>query len=317
MPDLKYLPISYLEDALLFPLMEEEEQAWMSDLGWDYSPIRQILISLAKQKLLPGYVALNEKGPVGYTYFLVNQSKGIIGALYASRMSHSQEAVEELLSLTIARLKELQNIQRIEAQIMPFHDVNLTATFTQHGFCFFPRYYLDLDLSTQPKKTELTSAEQITPWKPAFLERAAEMTAISYRNQTDAEICEDYRTQMGCEIYLRSLVENPGCGIFMPEASFMVFDGQGSVCGFVICCRISRGAGMIPQIAVHPSYQGRGLGNALIHHALEKLKAMGFHSVSLTVTKKNRRAFDWYQRLGFRIRKEFGAYVWERQHSVE
>jgi len=43
----------------------------------------------------------------------------------------------------------------------------------------------------------------------------------------------------------------------------------------------------------------------------EKLKAMGFLTVSLTVTKKNKRAFEWYQRLGFRVRKEFGAYVWE------
>jgi ribosomal protein S18 acetylase RimI-like enzyme len=69
---------------------------------------------------------------------------------------------------------------------------------------------------------------------------------------------------------------------------------------------------MIPQIAVHPSYQGRDLGNALMNYAFGRLKAMNFHTASLTVTKKNRRAFDWYQRLGFKIRKEFGAYVWER-----
>jgi len=135
---------------------------------------------------------------------------------------------------------------------------------------------------------------------------------MSYRNQTDSEICEDYRTKAGCESYLRSLVENPGCGIFMPEASFMGIDGQNAPCGFVICCRISNGAGMIPQIAVHPSYQGRNLGNALMIRSFMQLRALGFHSVSLTVTKKNRRAFDWYQRLGFKIRKEFGAYVWER-----
>jgi ribosomal protein S18 acetylase RimI-like enzyme len=46
--------------------------------------------------------------------------------------------------------------------------------------------------------------------------------------------------------------------------------------------------------------------------AFTQLKTLGFRSVSLTVTKKNRRAFDWYQRLGFKIRKEFGAFVWER-----
>ena len=69
---------------------------------------------------------------------------------------------------------------------------------------------------------------------------------------------------------------------------------------------------MIPQIAVHPSYQGRGLGNILMSRSFEQLRSLGMQSVSLTVTQKNRRAFDWYTRLGFRMRKEFGAYVWQR-----
>jgi ribosomal protein S18 acetylase RimI-like enzyme len=312
MSDLKFLPISYLDEALLLPLMEEEEKAWMSDLDWDYSPIRQILVSFVRQKLLPGYVAVNDKEAIGYTYFLVNQAKGIIGALYTSKTSRSQQAVEELLSLTISCLKDSQNIKRVEAQIMPFHNLNLTATFTQHGFSYYPRYYLDLNLDTRARATELSSTEKIIPWNSAYLERAAEMTLDSYRNQTDAEICEDYRTKAGCESYLRSLVENPGCGIFMPGTSFMGLNGQGSPCGFVICCRISDRAAMIPQIAVHPSYQGQGLGNALMNRVFEQLRTSEFHTVSLTVTKKNRRAFDWYQRLGFKIRKEFGAYVWER-----
>ncbi len=49
-----------------------------------------------------------------------------------------------------------------------------------------------------------------------------------------------------------------------------------------------------------------------MHHSLSAFKELGYRSVSLTVTKKNRRAFEWYQRLGFRLRKEFGAYVWDR-----
>jgi ribosomal protein S18 acetylase RimI-like enzyme len=313
MSEFKYFPISHLDDARLLTLMEEEEKVWMSDLGWDYSPIRQILASFVKQKLLPGYVAVNDKDAVGYTYFLVNQAKGIIGALYVSKMNRSQEAVEELLSLTISCLKDSQNIKRIEAQIMPFHNLNLTATFTQHGFGYYPRYYLDLDLELNARmKQAAFTLGKIIPWDSSYIERAAEMTFLSYQDQTDSEICEDYRTKTGCEGYLRSLVENPGCGVFMPEASFIGLDAQGAPCGFVICCRISNGSGMIPQIAVHPSYQGRDLGNALMNYAFGRLKAMNFHTASLTVTKKNRRAFDWYQRLGFKIRKEFGAYVWER-----
>jgi ribosomal protein S18 acetylase RimI-like enzyme len=312
MPDLKYFPISHLDETFLLPLMEEEEKIWMSDLRWDYSPVRQILVSFVRQKLLPGYVAVNAGEAIAYTYFLVNQAKGIIGALYASKTEHSQEAVEQLLSLTISCLKESQNIQRVEAQIMPFHKLNLAATFTQFGFLYYPRYFLDLNLDALTVQEDFSTSEEIIPWSSAYLERLAEMTVISYRDQTDAEICEDYRTKVGCESYLRSLVENPGCGIFMPETSFIGLNKQGAPCGFIICCRISETAGMIPQIAVHSSYQGRGLGNALVKRSFQALKSRNFHTLSLTVTKKNRRAFDWYQRLGFKVRKEFGAYVWQR-----
>jgi ribosomal protein S18 acetylase RimI-like enzyme len=220
--------------------------------------------------------------------------------------------VEELLSFAIASLKDAQNIKRIEAQIVPFNGANFTAVFTRHGFDYYPRYFLNLDLNFSSKRIAFPTSGKIIPWNSALLERAAEMTLISYCDQTDAEICGDYRTKSGCEGYLRSLVENPGCGVFMPEASFMALDAQDVFCGLVICCRISNGAAMIPQIAVHPSYQGRNLGNALMFQSFERLRTRGFHSVSLTATKKNRRAFDWYQRLGFRIQKEFGAYVWDR-----
>jgi len=312
MPDLRYLPISYVDEILLLPLMQEEEKSWMSDLCWDYSPVREILISFIKQKLLPGYVAVNNKEAIGYTYFLVNQAKGIIGALYVSRTGQSQEAVEQLLTLTISSLKDSQKVRRVEAQIMPFNNLNLTATFIQQGFTYYPRYFLDLDIRNYRKTSEAHPLEKVIPWSSAYIEQAAEMSLHSYRNQTDAEICEDYCTKQGCESYLCSLVENPGCGIFMPETSFMALDKQGSPIAFLICSRISGEAAMIPQIAVHPLHQGRGVGNVLMNLSFEQLKAKGFRNVSLTVTKKNRRAFEWYQRLGFKIRKEFGAFVWQR-----
>jgi ribosomal protein S18 acetylase RimI-like enzyme len=313
MPDFKYLPIKHLDAAHLLPLMEEEEKEWLSDLGWDYSPIRNILASFVRQKLLPGYVAvINEKDAVGYTYFLVNQAKGIIGALYVARMNNAQTIAKELLTNAISCLKDYSNINRIEAQIITFNDLDLASTFTQNGFAYYPRYYMDLDLNYYNGEADSSIQENILPWNSAYLERAGEMTFSSYRGQVDAEICEDYCSQAGCTGYLRSLVENPGCGIFMPETSFLALDEQGDPCGYVICCRISNGFAMIPQIAIHPSCQGLGLGNALIHRCLQQLRIMGFHGLSLTVTQQNQRAYDWYRRLGFKIRKSFGGFRWQR-----
>ena len=312
MLDLKYLPISYSDPSILFSLMEEEEQAWMNDLGWDYSPIRQILASFIRQNLLPGYVAVNKNEAIGYTYFLMNQSKGIIGAIYVKTTEHSQEITDKLLSLTISGLKDSPRIRRVEAQIMPFNDVDITEIFTQNGFRYFPRCYLSMNLNTGLQKQLHASPAKIVRWNSSYLSHTAEILLKSYLNQTDAVICADYRTAAGCESYLRSILENPGCGVFMPEVSFMGLDESDEPCGFIIGCRLSDAVGMVPQIAVHPSYQGKKLGDALMNRSLEEFRKLGFQRISLTVTPENRKAFEWYDRLGFKVEKNFGAFVWER-----
>jgi GNAT superfamily N-acetyltransferase len=312
MPEIKYLPLSYLEESILQPLMAEEEKVWLADLGWDYAPIRQILGSFIRQKLLPGYAALADNEAIAYTYFLINQSRGIIGSLFGLKTGNSQEAIEELLSLAIAGLKDSSGIKRVEAQIMPFNNLNLAAAFTMNGFSHTPRCFLELDISHHHKKFDSPSIARIISWDSSYIGRVADMTLLSYHGQIDADICEDYRSQPGCESYLHSLVENPGCGIFLPGASYIALDWKGSPCGFIIACRISEKAGIIPQIAVHPAHQGKRLGDILMHRCLAQMDSFGFRTVSLTVTRKNLKAFEWYQRLGFQPRKDFGAHVWER-----
>jgi len=312
MQGLTFLPVHHALCPTLAQIMDEEQLAWMADLAWDFTPIRQILASHLAQKLLPGYAAIIAGQAVGYTYFLVHQRKGIIGTVYVSPGRDNQTIADELLSLAINALKGSEGMRRIEAQIIPFHNLNMTAGFTRNGFQCHARYYLEIDLSTYSWSGQSSAQERIVAWDSAYLPYLAELTIASYRNQIDAVICEDYSSQGGCESYLRSLVENPGCGVFEPEASFVAVDSRGLPCGFVISSCISASAGMIPQIAISPSHQSRGLGKALMGRALSHLKSRGFRAVSLTVTKKNRRAFEWYQRVGFKMRKEFGAFVWNR-----
>jgi GNAT superfamily N-acetyltransferase len=307
--------------------MDEEEQAWLAELGWDYAPVRRILDSFISQSLLPGFAAAVAGRLVAYSYFLIHGDKGIVGSLYASASPSAQETAEELLTRTILDLKGSAVLRRIEAQIIPFHHLNYTSVFTRYGFAFYPRYFLELDLSSYrwrarprshgtPERLETAEAGRAAPslvaWEAHHLPAAADVVLRGYRNETDASICEDYCTAVGCENYLRSLVENPGCGVFLPDASFMALDLLGAPCGLVLASRISPRNAMIPQISVTPEQQGAGLGSALVDRSFARLEALGYRTVSLTVTKKNRRAFEWYQRLGFRVKKEFGAYVWQR-----
>ncbi len=313
MSNLTLVPIGQAEVRSLSALLDEEERAWFSELAWDYGPVREILASFMNQNLLPGFLALKGPQAVGYGYFLTHHHKGIIGTIFAPASDVQLEVADELLDRMIRVLKEREIISRIEAQILPFHHLDLTPGFARHGFECHPRYFLELDLLAPLRRREATSQERIVPWEPSHVYAAADVACQSYRDQADAVICEDYRSVAGCENYLRSLVENPGCGTFLPDASFTGLNSQGVPCGFILCSRTSAFAGMIPQVAILPSYQGRGLGNALMCQALSRLKAMGMRTVSLTVTKDNQRACEWYQRIGFGLRKKFAAYVWQRQ----
>jgi ribosomal protein S18 acetylase RimI-like enzyme len=144
------------------------------------------------------------------------------------------------------------------------------------------------------------------------VEEAADVIVRSYGNTLDARICDDYASLEGAKDYVRSLVETPGCGTLLTEGSFLACDESGRPCGLIVASGIAPEGAMLPQIAVVPELQQRGLGRALLGRTLARLKELGIRRVALTVTEENLRAYDWYCRLGFGVRKRFGAYVWQR-----
>jgi ribosomal protein S18 acetylase RimI-like enzyme len=311
MPEVKLIPLSLTDPHDLKELMDLEERAWHEEIDWDYGPIRKILSSFIEQRLLPGFVAIVEGKPAAYLYFLIGRLKGMIGTLFAAG-PQAQRATEIILTRAIESLKDTRSVCRIEAQIIPVGGLQLTDIFLQHGFDHFLRHYLELNLNANPAPAaELEPS--IVPWDPKYVWDCAEVGYRSYRNGIDAVICADYTSISNCESYIHSLAENPGCGVFLPNASFVALDRRGAPCGFILASKLSSTSGMIPQISIHPAHQGQRLGSALIQRTLERLKEAGLNQVRLTVSHQNRRAHEWYRRLGFHNRRDFGAYVWQRE----
>jgi ribosomal protein S18 acetylase RimI-like enzyme len=66
----------------------------------------------------------------------------------------------------------------------------------------------------------------------------------------------------------------------------------------------------VAHVGVAPSFQGKGIGTALLQHAERQAHAQGFRRLSLDVSARNRRAQRLYERLGFHVvetRKSFDA----------
>ena len=102
-----------------------------------------------------------------------------------------------------------------------------------------------------------------------------------------------------------------GCGQFDTEASFLA-EGRDGAMGVVLASRLSNSNGHICQVSVLPECQARGLGLGLMTAALEAFRRRGVGSASLSVTVGNGRAYRLYERLGFKLKKAFGAHAWVR-----
>jgi ribosomal protein S18 acetylase RimI-like enzyme len=83
-------------------------------------------------------------------------------------------------------------------------------------------------------------------------------------------------------------------GIFVAEA-------DGAVIGYITTWQDREaGIGHIPNIAFAPAYRGRGLGRALIRHALEHFRQSGLSHAKIETLVQNDVGNHLYQSIGFR-----------------
>jgi mycothiol synthase len=75
--------------------------------------------------------------------------------------------------------------------------------------------------------------------------------------------------------------------------------GPGALVGSLLAERRPPATGHIAAIAVHPDYQRRGLGEAMMRWALAWFQAEGLRRASLTVSIDNGPAIALYRKLGF------------------
>lgn len=86
----------------------------------------------------------------------------------------------------------------------------------------------------------------------------------------------------------------------MGSASGFVWVEDGRVVGNVSLRRVLGGsAHLIGNVAVHPDWQGQGIGRALMEAALEEIATQGARWVGLEVQADNQPARQLYERLGF------------------
>ncbi len=308
----KIQPLQSFKASHLELLLSEEKEAWARYLKWDYRTVLEILGRMLEGRSLPGYVAMVEENPAAYAYFWMQRDIGMLGGCFVLPAYAGRKLEEALLAEALKSLEVHPGVRRIEAQFMSFQPWDAESFFYRRRFHNHPRYFMLCEELGEAKPP--SEGIQLRRWENDDLNSAAHLTMQSYEHLVDRQISAHYQSDDSCYEFLSNIILRPGCGNFLGEASFTAWDVKsGEIAGYVLSSMISAKNGHIPQIAVAPSFQGRGVGKMLLSQALAALKKRGYQSVSLSVTAENRKAVQFYRKYHFEIIKPFNAFIWEKK----
>jgi ribosomal protein S18 acetylase RimI-like enzyme len=313
---MEILDLRHFTSADLRPLLEDEIAVWGRLLSWDYATSAEMILRYMDAKILPGYAAIERGSIFGYSFFVYEQSKGVIGDLFVrdgSRSAERHDVEEQLLTHVIETLQQSPGIHRVEAQLLAHRSGEVARPFQQQGFSRHPRVFMNFDMGRHaPVEPALPLQFEIRTWSEAEYQAAAALITAAYRGHVDSEINDQYRTLAGSLRFLNNIVRFPGCGTFDPRGSFVVHERRTrTLVGLILCSQVRADVGHITQVCVLPEYRSGGLGEVMLAASTRSLRERGFRFISLTVTEANDRAIALYKRIGFESVRVFDAFVWE------
>jgi ribosomal protein S18 acetylase RimI-like enzyme len=313
---LEILDLRHFSAVDLRPLLDDETLVWSRLLSWDYSGSAEMILRYVDAKILPGYAAVERGRVFGYSFFVYEGSKGVIGDLFVAngnRLPDSRQVELRLLTHVIETLQQSPGIHRVEAQLLA-HEANaVSRPFLETAFQRHPRLFMVLSIAnaSQPRVPPHPEVE-IRPWTEADYQPSAAVITAAYRGHVDAQINDQYHALSGSLRFLNNIVRFPGCGVFDAASSFVAIDRKArTLIGLILCSRVRGDVGHVTQVCVLPEYRSRRIGESLMGATTENLRKRRFSMLSLTVTEANARAVALYRRLGFDTKRVFDAFVWE------
>ncbi|MFB3916689.1 MAG: GNAT family N-acetyltransferase [Terriglobales bacterium] len=317
--NVEILDLRHFSSSDLHHLMEQEMQVWSRLLAWDYRSSAEMILRYVDSRILPGYAAVEHGRVSGYSFFVYEGSKGVIGDLFVAPNGGpaAERAIEQkLLRHVIDTLQQSPGIHRVEAQLLVHEAGRLAEPFLRQDFLRYPRLFMAQPLSGPEAVPELQisvpSDIELRRWSEQEYQAAANVITESYRGHVDSQINDQYRSVTGSLRFLNNIVRFPGCGIFDAASSFVaVHRLTRATVGVILCSRVKDDVGHVTQVCVVPDQRGRKIGEALLAATAAELRRRNCALLTLTVTEANRSAVELYKHLGYRIWRVFDAFVWE------
>lgn len=294
-------------------LLEEEIHAWRKELDWDFASSADLVRRFVDVRALNGYALMIGGVAAGYSYFVCEEHKGLVGDLYVRECFRCPEYETMLLRGVVDHLMRTRFVHRVESQLMMARSLDWRFLPGPGFVRTYQRNFMIFD-SRHARRLPARPPDNIVVdlWSERRQDETAQLIAAAYRSHIDSEINDQYRNSSGARRFLYNIVQYPGCGNFFSPAAFAAFHRDaGRLCGVSLTSMVAPDVGHITQICVSPEVKGTGVGYELLRRSLVALATAGARKASLTVTAANTEAVRLYERVGFRILRQFPALVWE------
>src|SRR5215472_6072617 len=177
-------------------LLEEEGAIWRKDFSWDFRASADLVRKFVDLKALTGFALVRGNEVVGYSYYVCEEGKGLIGDLYVRPFPDQMQDENQLLAAVMEALWRTPGTTRIEAQLMMLRNTLNRAVPYPTWFRSYPRRFYEASLesmaSVGPQRQIL--GIHIIPWSEMKQEESADLIARSYVGHIDSEINDQYRS---------------------------------------------------------------------------------------------------------------------------
>jgi ribosomal protein S18 acetylase RimI-like enzyme len=197
---------------------------------------------------------------------------------------------------------------RVERQLLMNHTE--TQGLTNAGFLCHWRRRMVLELSHWHSAAETPPGFTITPWSIRDLDRAAEVVYAANEGTLDALLYAPFfgDSPAQCRKGLLAILAGR-YGPIHPQATLSAFYER-TLVGLNLVIAETDGLASVVELSVHPDQQRKGLGRALMARSLRVLNHENMARVELAVTRRNYRAAELYESLGFTDSGEFPVCVY-------
>src|SRR5450631_533823 len=207
-PDHLVVDLRNIAAGDMTPLLDEETLAWRAALDWDFEPSAELVRRFVGMQALSGFALLEGARTIGYSYYIREEKKGLIGDLYVREADRTAERENALIESTLEALWRTPGVRRVEAQLLLLDSPLKRKVPFASRFKPYPRRFLEA-----PAKQALALEARdlagiaIMPWTEAQQDDSARLVAAAYRGHIDSEINDQYRSPSGSRRFLSNIVQ--------------------------------------------------------------------------------------------------------------